>query len=560
MSITPFVLNSSSTNNVSNGFIPIPNLILSADGTKFYGACEFGGSSATVTNPGYGTIFSLSLDFLTFNVLYNFKPTDSVTNPISNGLTLVGNVLYGIGSNTVNGGLFGFTIDGTSLTYKHVIDDATNGANPSGLVYSQQENILYGNGYNGGVTGLGTLFSIDLELIVKTKIHDFNFTNGENGSHPNLVLLDNDALLCTCNTGGTNNLGTVFYYPLPVGLNRRKLVNFNGTNGSHPTNTLINIGGLYYGTTRNGGHNNNDGGTIFSLSLPIPSSSSVLYSFNGTLSNPKINADGMEPNSALININNILYGTCSFGGNIGYGCIFGIPIGGSQNVINALYSFGQNINGFLPGSTLITDSSNTILYGTCPIGGSNNNFLEQITFNNFNFLSNYFNGTIFKFSIPVPCYAKGSQILTENGYKNIEDIIIGEKIQTKGDIKNHKVFMKNNIKKVINIKHFILPIVSLENSPIIIKKNAIQKNMPHSDIVVSPDHGIYIPQVSNLSKFINIKNNLLNAKYLLHLNDNIYQDETYTEIEYYHIELESHSIIVAQGLLAESFIDNTILQ
>ena len=51
------------------------------------------------------------------------------------------------------------------------------------------------------------------------------------------------------------------------------------------------------------------------------------------------------------------------------------------------------------------------------------------------------------------------------------------------------------------------------------------------------------------------KNNLINAIYFCNGNT-IYQDKTCTEVEYYHLELESHSIIVAQNMFAESYTSN----
>lgn len=93
---------------------------------------------------------------------------------------------------------------------------------------------------------------------------------------------------------------------------------------------------------------------------------------------------------------------------------------------------------------------------------------------------------------PVVCYAKGTKILTKNGYKRIEHIGFNDKIVTK------------------------------KNAPVCIKVGALGENAPFEDLYVSPDHGIII------------NGKIIAAKRLIN-HRSIFQD-----VEYYHLELESH--------------------
>jgi len=81
-----------------------------------------------------------------------------------------------------------------------------------------------------------------------------------------------------------------------------------------------------------------------------------------------------------------------------------------------------------------------------------------------------------------------------------------------------------------------------KSRPICIKKNAICQDCPSVDLYVSPNHGILI------------NNRLVLAKNLVN-NTTIYPDYTRNNVEYYHLELQKHSAIVANGILSESYLE-----
>jgi hypothetical protein len=66
--------------------------------------------------------------------------------------------------------------------------------------------------------------------------------------------------------------------------------------------------------------------------------------------------------------------------------------------------------------------------------------------------------------------------------------------------------------------------------------------MPHRDLIVSPDHAIFVD------------GKLICARQLVN-GATIRQETDWTAVDYYHVELDQHAVLVAEGLPAESYID-----
>jgi hypothetical protein len=79
-------------------------------------------------------------------------------------------------------------------------------------------------------------------------------------------------------------------------------------------------------------------------------------------------------------------------------------------------------------------------------------------------------------------------------------------------------------------------------APIRIKKSAIADNIPSIDLLLSPGHSILLDDI------------LIQAQSLVN-GTTIYQDYSFTGINYYHIKLDAHYIINAEGVNIESYFD-----
>ncbi len=144
----------------------------------------------------------------------------------------------------------------------------------------------------------------------------------------------------------------------------------------------------------------------------------------------------------------------------------------------------------------------------------------------------------------VVCYAAGTKILTKKGYVAIEDIQIGDSIVTHGSIKNGSITnTKTTFKPAIWTSSFTVPANSATTTPICIKKGALAQGVPFEDLYVSPGHGV------------TVGNRLVLACTLVN-GTTIVQEYPKRSVTYYHIELPGHSAIVANGVLAESYLDD----
>jgi hypothetical protein len=101
------------------------------------------------------------------------------------------------------------------------------------------------------------------------------------------------------------------------------------------------------------------------------------------------------------------------------------------------------------------------------------------------------NGNVNLFSdtcpvIPVVCYAKGTLILTNNGFIPIEYIKVGDKVGTKGQIYKNKLISKDKFKieRVKWVSKFKVSNLNSKSRPICIQKNAFNKNCPFKDLIL----------------------------------------------------------------------------
>jgi len=77
--------------------------------------------------------------------------------------------------------------------------------------------------------------------------------------------------------------------------------------------------------------------------------------------------------------------------------------------------------------------------------------------------------------------------------------------------------------------------------PVRVRKDAFAPGLPSRDLVLSLDHALVIDRA------------LIPVRYLIN-ETSIAQDEV-QEITYWHIELDTHDVVLAEGVPAESFLD-----
>jgi hypothetical protein len=137
----------------------------------------------------------------------------------------------------------------------------------------------------------------------------------------------------------------------------------------------------------------------------------------------------------------------------------------------------------------------------------------------------------------VACYATGTLIETDRGEIAVEALAIGDRVVTvSGEARPiHWLGRRSYGGRFIMGRKDILPIC--------FKAGALDDNVPRRDLWVSPHHAMYCEGV------------LIEAKDLVN-GVSVVQAESVERVEYFHVELETHDVIVAEGALSESFVDD----
>jgi len=135
------------------------------------------------------------------------------------------------------------------------------------------------------------------------------------------------------------------------------------------------------------------------------------------------------------------------------------------------------------------------------------------------------------------CYCAGTLIATENGDILVESLQIGDKLLTgSGALRPIKWIGRRSYGG-----RFIAG--SKDILPICIKAGALDDNVPRRDLWISPHHAMLIDGL------------LIEARDLVN-GISIVQAERVDKVSYFHIELETHDVIVAEGALSETFMDD----
>jgi hypothetical protein len=137
----------------------------------------------------------------------------------------------------------------------------------------------------------------------------------------------------------------------------------------------------------------------------------------------------------------------------------------------------------------------------------------------------------------IPCYCRGTLILTDQGEVVVEELQIGNRLIThSGAGRPLKWIGRRSYSRRFAARN-------REVLPVMIRAGALAEGLPRRDLFVSPLHAMYIDKV------------LIPAAALVN-GISILQVETVDQVEYFHLELETHDIIIAEGAALESFVDD----
>ena len=136
-----------------------------------------------------------------------------------------------------------------------------------------------------------------------------------------------------------------------------------------------------------------------------------------------------------------------------------------------------------------------------------------------------------------PCYCTGTRILTDRGEVAVEALAIGDVVVTA--LGEHRpirwIGNRSYIGRFANTNPAVLPVC--------VKAGALDDGIPNRDLWVSPDHALYLDGV------------LIPAEHLVN-GATIVKADRIESVTYWHIELDSHDVLLAEGAPAESFVDD----
>ena len=152
---------------------------------------------------------------------------------------------------------------------------------------------------------------------------------------------------------------------------------------------------------------------------------------------------------------------------------------------------------------------------------------------------NYANGTAVTYSNAdfVVCFAEGTSISTSSGQVAIEDLAVGDTVVTASGTEREIVWIGHRtIDCSGEARHM---------APVRVRADAFGSGVPERDVFLSPGHPVLVRQ--NGAEVLVPVMNLVNGTTIERTQMN--------RVTYWHVELDQHDVLLADGLPAESFFD-----
>jgi hypothetical protein len=136
----------------------------------------------------------------------------------------------------------------------------------------------------------------------------------------------------------------------------------------------------------------------------------------------------------------------------------------------------------------------------------------------------------------VPCFLPGTHILTDLGEVLVEKLRVGDAIVTRSGQARRLCWIGQGRTLATRGRRTAA-------TPVIVRKGALADNVPHLDLHITKGHSLYFDGV------------LIPVEFLVN-HRSILWDDRAQEVTVFHLELDAHDVLVANGVAAESYRDD----
>ena len=532
-------INISGRATLTNATLSAGSLVLESPKATVSGTLTFAGNATLVETVTLSSV-SGGIYFGDEAEIVGFAGGDAIDLASTTQAALAGNAALTLATGTLSGAAYtGSPISGATVTSATITFTPSSSGAPSSEVFTfagtalSSDLVLLSDG-SGGV-----------ELVVGNVVSNGNTSNGTTVDSGTFLLVSSGGTAsgATVSSGGTEDV-------MSGGIDQGSTIQMGGTAsvfGSASGDSIygsqtVGSGGMVSGeTVYAGGSINLTSGT--GTGLVVSSGGSVNLGSGSTLSNTTLNTGTITVSDPTA----MLTGTLSMdpGNTI---VVMSDQPGGYQDL--------AVISGFLPvdaidltsttdvGSGYNASPSQAALSFTTSGGNTVASITEGATTDSFIFAGTLIGSSLYLASdgaggvdlLTTACYAEGTLIRTPDGETAVEALSPGDPILTASGAARPV--------KWIGFRHLDLTRHPAPEraQPIRIKAGAIADGVPARDLRLSPDHAVLLDGM------------LIPAR-LLRNDTTIVREAACRSVTYYHVELDSHDVLLAEGMAAESYLD-----
>ncbi len=273
---------------------------------------------------------------------------------------------------------------------------------------------------------------------------------------------------------------------------------------------------------------------VYSITLGSSYSSSLSTGSVSITIGSKTASTASATDTGSGNDNLTILGDNNTAGISGHRDIFTLTLNGTDTTA---YYFGtatvDGVTGFVANSA--TDGS-----GTWYFVAVSNTASKALTHGDTGTLNYDTTGTKYEWSLingtPI-CFMAGTAVATPDGEVAVEHLKAGDFVLTAdGSAQKLRWLGRQTISRLFADPQRV--------NPIRIQQGALGGGLPRRDLLCSPDHAILLDGI------------LVQAGALVNGNTILQETNVPEMFVYYHVELSSHALILAEGIPAETFIDN----